>query len=428
MKRAPVKQYLDLYDANRSMLGERQAERRALEEAELLDPVFAPEDYGVNMGRMPLPVDVNRSMGCDVPQVTTLPAIMVNDIFAASPKLEEKLPEGVKFMSLRRAMRECPELIPPMPAGDDTAETRLNDLLWTDGVLLSVADGVQLSRPLQLTNILSAPMDLMAMRRVVISLGRNAEAQLLICDHTQDCERRYLVNELVAVTLAEGAHLTLDRVEESSPLTTVRTTLNATLDAHATLRCTTASLHSGDSVTSTNVLLLGDGSEARVNGMVIADGEERRDHSTRITHRGRHTKSNQIFKYVADGRSRCSFDGLIVVEEGALFTEAYQTNHNLLASGDATMHSEPALEIYCDEVKCNHGATTGQLDEMALFYMRSRGIPEAEARHMLMQAFVDDVIDQVHIEGLRHRLRHLVERRFTGEDESCNECSIGQNV
>ncbi|MDE6145468.1 MAG: SufD family Fe-S cluster assembly protein, partial [Muribaculaceae bacterium] len=145
-----------------------------------------------------------------------------------------------------------------------------------------------------------------------------------------------------------------------------------------------------------------------------------------IRHKADHTLSNQVFKYVADGQSNCTFDGLIIVDESARFTEAYQTNHNLLASNDAKMHTEPTLEIYCDEVKCSHGATTGQLDDTALFYMRSRGIPEAEARRMLMEAFLSDVIANVGIDSLRERLRHLVERRFSALAEgsdSCADCS-----
>lgn len=424
---ASVKQYLELYDSSVAMIGEREEARRRLAEAGELDDAFAPTDYGMNLQRIPLAVDPGRSFGCDVPAVSAVPVAVVNDIFAASPRLEERLPKGVRFMSLRKAATQCPELIPQLAGGFDDAETRLNDLLWTDGVLLHVADGVVLEKPLQLVNIFSAPMNLMAVRRLVVSIGRNADARLLVCDHSQDSERSYLSAELIQIAVGENARFGIDFIEESSALTTRRSTVNARLQDHATLECTSATLSCGDSRTRVRVDIDGRGARAEVNGMVIADKKQKPRFETCIVHHAENTSSNQLFKYVADGESHCAFNGRIIVEESARFTEAYQTNRNLLASDSATMHAEPTLEIYCDEVKCSHGATTGQLDSNALFYMRQRGIPLEDARRMLMESFVSDVIDTVHIAGLRDRLRHLVERRFSGlgsDVATCIDCNL----
>lgn len=427
---ASAKQYLALYDSAREVIGNRQHERELLASAGELDDAFAPEDYGMNLQRLALQVDVARSLKCDVPSVTTLPVAAVNDIFAAPERLSERLPKGVTIMSLRRAAQSCPELIPAHVGGIDDAETRLNDLLWTDGVLLHVAPGVKLEKPLQLVNIFSAPMNLMAVRRLIISMGEGSEARMLVCDHTQDSEHNYLSAELIRVSLASGSRLGLDFIEEASARTVRRSTLNARLQDNATFECTCATLSCGDTRMRTEIHLDGQGSHAYLNGMVIADKEQKATHATRLIHHAENTGSNQLFKYVADGESRCTFDGRIVVEEGARFTEAYQTNRNMLASDKARMHTEPTLEIYCDEVKCSHGAATGQLDERALFYMRQRGIPEETARRMLMEAFVADVIDTVHVPGLRDRLRHLVERRFSGlgsDVATCADCNLTSN-
>lgn len=418
----PVKQYLELYDSAASLIGDRAAARRRLADSAELDDVFAPTDYGVNLQRLKLDVDVAKSFGCDVPAISAAPAAVVNDIFSAPARLKERLPRGVHFESLR----DCSDDV-NQPGGYDDAETRLNDLLWTDGVRLRVDDGVTCEKPLQLVNIFSAPLDLMAVRRVVISLGRNARASMLICDHTQDAEHKYLAAELIKVELAEGASLMLDFIEESSPLTTRRSTLNATLASDSNLAITCATLSCGDTRMRLCVDLNGHGAAAAVNGMVVADGRQCASYATRILHHAENTTSTQLFKYVADGESRCAFDGHIVVDEQARFTDARQTNRNMLASTGATMHAEPTLEIYCDEVKCSHGATTGQLDRNALFYMRQRGIPEEQARRMLMEAFVGDVISTVHIPGLSDRLRHLVERRFAGLGASCADCSLTNN-
>lgn len=425
-----AKQYIELYDSATELLGNRPVQRERLEQMPELDDAFAPTDYGMNLQRLAFAVDVARSFGCDVPAVSSVPAAVVNDIFSASARMNERLPKGVRFMSLRKAMEECPELVPDIAGGIDDGETRLNDLLWADGVFLSVAPGVCLEKPLQLVNVFSSPVDLMAVRRMVISIGQGAQARLLVCDHTQDSEHRYLSAELISVNLADDAVLGLDFIEESSAKTVKRSTLNAQLGSHATFECTAATLSCGDSRMRIHVDMNGKGACASVNGMVVADREQRAGFVTRIVHHAENTSSNQLFKYVADGNSRCSFDGKIIVEEQARFTEAYQTNRNLLASEQAQMHTQPALEIYCDEVKCSHGAATGQLDENALFYMRQRGIPEQQARRMLMEAFVGDVIDTVHIPGLRDRLRHLVERRFSGlgsDVAHCADCNLSNS-
>lgn len=420
-------QYLELYDSAKAQLGERVEERLRFLEQHDLDAAFTTTDYGVNVMRIPFAVDIAKSFGCNVPAVSAAPAVVVNDIFSVPPKLAERLPEGVKFMSLRRAVTEFPELIPNNIEGIDDGEARLNDLLWSDGAFLYVAPGTILSKPLQLVNIFSSPVDLMAIRRITVHIGQGSEAHLLLCDHTQDSENKYLSAELIRINIEQDAKFGLDLLEESSAKTTRRATINATIGQNGTFECTNATLSCGDTRTRINVNLNNQGACARVNGMVIADKEQRATYLTRVLHKAENTFSNQLFKYVADGNSQCEFNGKIVVDEKARFTEAYQTNRNLIASETAKMHTEPALEIYCDEVKCSHGATTGQLDPNALFYMRQRGIPEMQARKMLMEAFVGDVIDSVHIPGLRDRLHHLVERRFSGlgsDVASCADCDL----
>lgn len=422
-----LKQYLELYDTSRALLGNRaEARERLVASGGGLDAAFSPTDYGVNLQRLPLPVDVGKSFGCVVPAVSAVPAAVVNDIPSFPARLSERLPKGVTLMSLREAAEKG--LIPEERIeGYDDAETRLNDLLWSDGVLLHVADGTVLEKPLQLVNIFSAPMNLMAIRRMIVVMGRNSEARILLCDHTHDPENRYLSAELITADLADDARLSFDIIEESSAQTTRRTTFNARLGSHAVLVCTAATLSCGDARIRFSVDVAGKGARAEVNGMVIADRNQKAVYDTQIVHRGENTSSNQLFKYVADGESHCSFNGRIIVREEARFTEAYQTNKNLLASEKATMHAEPTLLIYCDEVKCSHGAATGQLDRNALFYMRQRGIPLEQARQLLMESFVSDVIDTVHIAGLRDRLRHLAERRFSGlgsDVATCSDCSL----
>ena len=162
----------------------------------------------------------------------------------------------------------------------------------------------------------------------------------------------------------------------------------------------------------------------RLYGMAMANGRRHIDNHTVVRHAAKGGRTDELFKYVLDENSVGSFSGLIQVCPGAEKTEAYQSNKNICASEGARMYSKPQLIIDCDDVKCSHGSSTGQLDQQALFYMRQRGIPEHEARLMLMQAFMNDVIAGVRMEALKDRLRHLVESRFAGNNSaSCRSCS-----
>lgn len=236
-----------------------------------------------------------------------------------------------------------------------------------------------------------------------IILERGERHHILIEDPTP--------GELI-INLAEGAALSLEIIEDSGSKS-IELEINAIIAADASLNLMFANLKCLDNKTKVNIDLNGTGASAQVNGLVLANDNQRVSYTTNIAHHAEHTLSDQLFKYVADGQSRCTFNGRIIVEQQARFTKAYQTNRNLLASSGAQMHAEPTLEIYCDEVKCSHGAATGQLDENALFYMRQRGISIETARRMLMQAFVVEVANHISDEKVRTNLLARIDRRFS---------------
>ncbi len=441
-----LSQYLELYRLNREALDAHSAAPlNALRPAafEALAGVRLPErgdegyertsvqdmfaaDYGVNINRVNIPADVAASFKCDVPNLSTLLGVVVNDAFHPLRQLDERLPQGVTFKSLRQAAVDNPELVSAhygslAPLTDPAVA--LNTLLAQDGVFIHVERGVKLDRPLQLVNIFSAPTSLLAPRRVLVVLEDGASAQLLVCDHTQDNSTQYLASEVVEVSLGRDASLDYNHIEESSPLTTRHSQLYVAQNAGSRLSAGSITLTCGSTRNNFSIDLHGEHAECTLSGMVIASGSQHADNNVVLRHLAPRCHSNQLFKYVLDGEATGAFGGRILVTPGAQYTDAYQTNRNLLASTSARMHTKPQLEIYNDDVKCSHGATTGQLDAEALFYMRTRGIPEAEARNMLMQAFMADVIDNVGMESLRDRLRHLVEKRFNGTGALCGDCA-----
>lgn len=389
-----------------------------------LNDMFAP-DFGVNVNRVDMTADIAASFRCDVPNMSTLLGVCVNDTFHPAAGLEQRLPQGVVFSSISAAAATIPHIVEAYygSLADLTRpEVALNTLLAQDGVMIYIPDGVTLEKPLQLVNIFATPAPVMAVRRLLIVLGRNASAQLLVCDHTQPSAAACLSSQVVEIALGCGARFDYYDIEESSPLTCRSSALFARQSKDSNLLVNGMTLTCGATRNDYSIDIDGSGCDTTLAGMAIGSASMHVDNSSVVRHLAPRCHSRQLFKYVLDGQSSGAFEGSILVTPHAPFTEAYQSNRNVLAHPDARMHTRPQLEIYNDDVKCSHGATTGQLDNEALFYMRTRGIPEREARVMLMQAFMTDVIDTVRMEGLRDRLRHLVEKRFAGEGAMCGDC------
>lgn len=440
-----LNQYIELYKENSGIINANSAPAlnalradalHALEGAHLptrrtegyektsIEDMFAP-DFGVNISRINIPVDVASSFRCDVPNLSTLLGFVLNDSFHPTSKLETKLPKGVIFTSLRQAAIQHREIVERYygslaPLGD--VSVALNTLLAQDGVFIYVPKHTRVERPIQLVNIFSSPVPILAFRRMLIVLEEGAEMQLIICDHTQAPATDFLASQVIEVAVNENASFEACALEESSAKTSRYSKLFVAQHTDSRVKFNSATLTCGTTRNEFTVNLLGENCETHLAGMAIGSGKMHIDNDSAINHRSSHCKSNQLFKYVLDEEATGAFEGNILVSPGAQYTEAYQSNRNILASTSAKMHCKPQLEIYNDEVKCSHGATTGQLDSDALFYMQTRGIPENEARTMLMQAFMIDVIDTVHIPGLQERLRHLVERRFAGTLGNCTSC------
>ena len=442
-----LSQYIELFDSHRATIEAKSAEvmnlcrqdaRNRLEGKRLpqkgtegyektsIENMFAP-DFGVNINRVNIPVDVSLSFKCDVPNMSTIMAFVVNDSFVPSSTLHNKMPQGVIIDSLAKVATENPQLVSRyynQLADNDNEAVALNTMLAQDGVMIYVPRGVVMERPIQLVNIFNSAAPLMGVRRLVIVVEEGAKAQLLVCDHTQNSEYRYLSSQVIEAFVGQNASLDIYDIEESSDTTSRYSQLYARQERDSQLIVNGVTLTGGVTRNDYHIELVGDNCTSTLGGMAIGSGHQHIDNNSDVRHLSAHCNSNQLFKYVLDEESTGAFEGAIYVAPGAQFTEAYQSNRNLLASKSARMHTKPQLEIYNDDVKCSHGATTGQLDADALFYMRSRGIPEQEARTMLMQAFMVDVIDMVKMEGLRDRLRHLVEKRFYGQQASCADCGV----
>lgn len=444
-------QYIDLYNLARQMIFDHAPESmnvvrdqafedfckqgfptKKVERYKYTDvqKLFEP-DYGVNLNRLQIPVDPYEAFRCDVPNLSTSLYFVVNDMFFHDDKPKGHVPDGVIIGS----MRDYPELVAKyytkLAKTSEDAITALNTMLAQDGLLVYVPKNVKVDRAIQVINILKATPqnaqrvvpDLMVNRRVLIVLEANAEIKMLFCDHAAD-DRNFLATQVIEAYVGENASLDLYCMEETHHKNVRLSNVYIDQQANSRVNHNVITLHNGITRNKLDLIFSGEGAECQCYGCVIADKQQHVDNNTLIVHKVPHCTSQELYKYVLDDKSTGAFAGRVLVEHGAQKTSSQMTNQNLTATKEARMYTQPMLEIYADDVKCAHGSTVGQLNDAALFYMRQRGISLQEAKVLLQNAFINEVVDHMQLEPLRDRLHYLVEKRFRGELNKCSGCKL----
>ena len=308
-------------------------------------------------------------------------------------------------------------------ADADDAITALNTALVHDALLVYVPKNTKVDDPIVVDNWLRGTAATMMNRRVLIVMEQGSDATIIINDHAAD-KQRFLTTQVIEVYCHDNARLDLYEIEETTPLCSRFSNVYIREGRDCSVKHNSITLFNGQTRNLCDVYLQGENSEVTLNGCAIGGGNQRIDNNTLIRHEVPNCTSNELYKYVVDDKSVGAFAGKILVEKDAQKTSSQETNANLCASSDARMYTQPMLEIYADDVKCAHGSTVGVMDESALFYMRQRGIPEAEARTLLKNAFMGQVIDQIKFEPLRQKLYVKVEKRFRGELDKCEDCRL----
>lgn len=434
------KQYIELYEQCREMIFEHSSDvmnaqrdaaferfnqggfpTRKVERYKYTDiqKLFEP-DYGLNLNRLEIPVNPYDAFRCDVPNLSTSLYFVVNDGFYTQAHPKGHLPEGVIVGSLKE---HATMLYNQLAGKDGDAVTDLNTMLAQDGLFVYVPKGVVVDRAIQVINILRSDVDLMVNRRVLIVLEEGAEVKFLFCDHAMD-DRHFLATQVIEAYVGENAKLDLYCLEETHNKNTRVSNVYIEQQANSRVNHNVITLHNGVTRNKLNLDLVGEGAECSCNGCVIADKQQHVDNNTLITHHVSHCTSNELYKYVLDDEATGAFAGRVLVKKDAQKTTSQMTNQNLTATKQARMYTQPMLEIYADDVKCAHGSTVGQLNDAALFYMQQRGISKKEARLLLQNAFINDVINHMELEPLRDRLHYLVEKRFRGELNKCEGCKL----
>ena len=326
------------------------------------------------------------------------------------------LSQGVVVKGLARMLEQEPARAAAALSEieDDGGLGALNGAFATAGAWIELADGAALDEPLQLLFLtVGQPAAVMTNTRNVVRLGRDARLHL-IESHVAVGYGHCLTNMVTQLRLGAGADLTHDRLELGRDGTTLINRVAGTLAERARLAKTTATLGGGLVRNDKELRLEGRKIEALLNGLYMPTEREHVDTQIRVHHMAPECHSNQFYKGVVDGRSHAVFAGKIIVHKPAQKTDAFQTNNNLLLSDDAEIDTKPELEIYADDVKCSHGATVGDLDPTALFYLRSRGMPLPTAKSLLIYGWAGEVIERMRDDTLRAQARKAVLARLPG--------------
>lgn len=387
---------------------------------------FAP-DYGINLRRAVPTTDPYKVHRCAVAGLTPAVYFVEGDVPRTDRQHRAALPDGVRVESIAQAAKRTPGLLDRyyhrLAGRDYDGVTELNTLLAQDGVFVYLPPGVQLAHPIQIVNVADAQVDMMVNRRLVVVAEAGAQASILLCEHAGG-KHRTLATQVTEIYAADDARLQCYAIEESSPLHTVFHNIYVGQRSRSHVSYNGITLTCGITRNRIDFRLAGEGADMVARGVVVADARQRVDNSLLVDHAAPRCTSDMLYKYVLDGESVGAFAGKVLVREGAQQSLSDQTNANICASPRARAYSQPMLEIYADDVRCNHGSTIGKLDENALFYMRQRGIDEQEARLLLQYAFVGEVIRHIEPERLRDRIAHLVEMRFRGELSACKGCKM----
>jgi Fe-S cluster assembly protein SufD len=331
------------------------------------------------------------------------------------------LPAGIRMRTLAETLEagEPQSRVFRVPAGGGTERfAALNAAMSDDIVVIDIEPGARPAESLHLVIASSGAEPVMSHPRVIIRAGAASAARIVV-QHAGNDDAEHFVNSYVEVEADADATLHLYRLQTAGARSFLIERVEATLGARATLEVHDAELEASLSRLDLHARLAAPGASATLTGLFLADGARHLDAHVRVDHFAPDTRSLVDYRGIAAGRGRGVFNGKAVVHVDAQRSQARQTNRNLLLSTGAEIDSKPELEIYADDVQCGHGSTTGQLDPAALFYLRSRGLDENEARSALTRAFAGAVLSRMDLasfagavhDALDVRLARLLEER-----------------
>jgi Fe-S cluster assembly protein SufD len=373
-------------------------------------------------------LDIQKVFRCNIPHLDTAVIGQLNGWYVSKDVPLIELGNGMILGSLAEAMKRYPQLVDQYlgknaDASHPDGMTALNTAFAQDGVFIYVPDNVQSPKPIQMVNVIHHPDNLFLQSRNLVILGRNSRLSMVHCDDSYNHQPSFS-NIVTEIFLGDHANLDHYKLQNINNDSTLVSSIYFRLGQSAELSSNFLSLNGGLLRNNTRVLFDGEHGCANVYGLYLMDRKQHIDNQVFIDHAFPDCTSYELFKGILDEQASGVFNGHVLVRKNTPGTNAQQSNKNILLTETAKVNSKPFLEIYCDDVKCSHGSTTGQLDAEAMFYLRQRGISEENARMLLMYAFAHEVVGKITILPLRQRIEDMIKKRLQGELQICEQCIL----
>ncbi|MCP1380928.1 Fe-S cluster assembly protein SufD [Runella salmonicolor] len=400
-----------------------QKRREAMQRFEALGfPTIKHEEWKYsnvnNLVKQAFDFNVKSDFGANDVETLEIPNLQGNVLYFVNGMYNAELssivsPESqLQILNFGRAVKEKPELLATYFAHyanyQDEAFTALNTAFAHDGVVVHVPAGKVVEEPIILRFITDArTANAASQPRNLIVVGKNAEVKMAEAFRTIG-DNGSFTNVVTEIVVEENANVQYYKVQNETEKAYHIGTTQVIQKDKSHFYAVTVTVNGGFVRNNLNIVLDGQHCESFMYGLYFPNGKQHVDNHTLVDHAKPNSYSNELYKGILKDKSTGVFNGKIFVREYASKTNAYQSCRNVVLSDEASMNTKPQLEIYNDDVKCSHGTTTGKLNDEAIFYMRSRGIPKAEAVTLLMYAFCEDVISQIKIESIREYLSGLI--------------------
>jgi Fe-S cluster assembly protein SufD len=390
------------------------------------------EDYQLEVDAIPYEKSVSEIFQCEIHGYDARIVSLLNGRYY-HPEVDvlQKLDDGVIIGSMRTAQREMPELFEKhfskIADHKQNGFSAINAALFRDGVFIYVPDGVEVEKAIQLIKMVNRKEKLMINSRNLIILGKNSKVSFMHCDDSIN-QHATFINTVTEIYVGENASIDLYKLQNINNKTSLLNNTFFYQERNSRSKVSVITLNGGKIRNEIHVDLNGEGAEADLNGIYLMDKKQHVDNQVYVRHSVPNCYSNELFKGVLDNESTGVFNGYIYVARDAQKTNAFQRNNNILMTSEAQIDTQPFLEIYADDVKCSHGATVGQLDDEALFYLMQRGIHRNDARLLLMYAFTSEVTSKINIQPLRLSIEDMIKKRLRGELSICDKCVLHCSV
>lgn len=346
--------------------------------------------------------------------------VFINGYFSSALSKIISSEKELSILGLLEAEKRFPEEIKKHYGNNASYETdaftALNTAFAQDGACIIVPNRTSVSYPIifHYINDSAVSNKNMVHPRTLVVMGEGSEVDIIESFHTIGPEKSF-VNIVTEIVLEDNSIVRYTKINNESDKAYHLGNTHICQSKGSTFTANTMSFGGAMVRNNLNIIVDGEGAEANMNGLYILNGNQHVDNHTMVDHKRPNTTSNELYKGIIDGQANAVFNGKIYVRQIAQKTNAFQSNKNILLSDDASINTKPQLEIWADDVKCSHGATTGQLDNEQMFYLRSRGLSEESARSMLLYAFATDVIEDIKISALKHYLEKKISDRLRKE-------------